>query len=360
MPFSTRTSAEAATAARRSRRSRPRGPEPASAGPGPGGGRPGAMARPRPGVAAGRGGSRRAGRWLQQGGPAPIPLQYGHLAAIPADPGRRSRPGATPSRHRRDERRRPKPSPVPGRAEPTPARSLPDPPTRTRTAVPASRVADRRGRSSRVAARVRVTLVAEVDTLRDGIAGKRSRRGVDVPERLSLLLPGVGSATDPSFLTAAFRSTVIDQTRPPDQVVIVRDGPVAADARRPHRGAGRDEPGPGGRRGARAQRRPRPRARRRAGGLPPRRRRPHGRRRHQPAAPLRRADADHRGGGGHRRVRPARVRRGRRRRRRPPDPADRSRRHPRPARVSPTPSTTPRWSTGGRACRPSAATPTSR
>ena len=46
-------------------------------------------------------------------------------------------------------------------------------------------------------------------------------------ERLSLLLP-VWERDRPDFLDAAFRSTVLDQTRRPDHVVIVRDGPVPA------------------------------------------------------------------------------------------------------------------------------------
>jgi glycosyl transferase family 2 len=44
-------------------------------------------------------------------------------------------------------------------------------------------------------------------------------------EQLSLLLP-VWAGDDPEHLAEAFRSTVLEQTRPPDQVVIVRDGPV--------------------------------------------------------------------------------------------------------------------------------------
>jgi Glycosyl transferase family 2 len=48
-----------------------------------------------------------------------------------------------------------------------------------------------------------------------------------VHERLSLLLP-VWERDRPDFLTAAFRSTVVDQTRRPDHVVVVRDGPVDA------------------------------------------------------------------------------------------------------------------------------------
>ena len=44
-------------------------------------------------------------------------------------------------------------------------------------------------------------------------------------EKLSLLLP-VWAGDRPDFLVAAFVSTVGEQTRPPDQVVIVRDGPV--------------------------------------------------------------------------------------------------------------------------------------
>jgi hypothetical protein len=42
---------------------------------------------------------------------------------------------------------------------------------------------------------------------------------------MSLLLP-VWGRDRPDFLNAAFRSTVVDQTRPPDHVVVVRDGPV--------------------------------------------------------------------------------------------------------------------------------------
>jgi glycosyltransferase involved in cell wall biosynthesis len=46
-----------------------------------------------------------------------------------------------------------------------------------------------------------------------------------VPERLSVLLP-VWAGDRPDYLTVAFESTVAGQTRPPDQVVIVQDGPV--------------------------------------------------------------------------------------------------------------------------------------
>jgi glycosyltransferase involved in cell wall biosynthesis len=46
-------------------------------------------------------------------------------------------------------------------------------------------------------------------------------------EGLSLLLP-VWAGDRPDFLADAFRSSVDAQTRRPDQVVIVRDGPVAA------------------------------------------------------------------------------------------------------------------------------------
>ena len=46
-------------------------------------------------------------------------------------------------------------------------------------------------------------------------------------EALSLLLP-VWSRDRPEFLTAAFCSTVTEQTRRPDHVVLVRDGPVPA------------------------------------------------------------------------------------------------------------------------------------
>jgi glycosyltransferase involved in cell wall biosynthesis len=46
-----------------------------------------------------------------------------------------------------------------------------------------------------------------------------------VPEQFSLLLP-VWAGDRAEFLEAAFRSSVQEQTRPPDHVVIVRDGPV--------------------------------------------------------------------------------------------------------------------------------------
>ncbi|HYO38272.1 MAG TPA: glycosyltransferase [Nocardioidaceae bacterium] len=51
-------------------------------------------------------------------------------------------------------------------------------------------------------------------------------RPVDVrAEAFSLLLP-VWGGDDPAFLRAAFTSSVQDQTRRPDQVVLVQDGPV--------------------------------------------------------------------------------------------------------------------------------------
>jgi glycosyltransferase involved in cell wall biosynthesis len=46
-----------------------------------------------------------------------------------------------------------------------------------------------------------------------------------VPQPFSLLM-AVWSGDDPGFLTDAFRSTVHEQTRRPDQVVLVQDGPV--------------------------------------------------------------------------------------------------------------------------------------
>jgi hypothetical protein len=48
-----------------------------------------------------------------------------------------------------------------------------------------------------------------------------------LPEQLSVLLP-VWAGDDPDHLADAFRSTVQEQTRRPDEVVIVRDGPVPA------------------------------------------------------------------------------------------------------------------------------------
>lgn len=50
-------------------------------------------------------------------------------------------------------------------------------------------------------------------------------------ERLSLLLP-VWAGDQVDFLTEAFRSTVDQQTRRPDEVVVVRDGPVGVDLQR--------------------------------------------------------------------------------------------------------------------------------
>jgi glycosyltransferase involved in cell wall biosynthesis len=55
----------------------------------------------------------------------------------------------------------------------------------------------------------------------------RSRGELALSERLSLLLP-VWAGDRPDFLSDAFRSSVDAQTRRPDQVVIVRDGPVPA------------------------------------------------------------------------------------------------------------------------------------
>lgn len=49
-----------------------------------------------------------------------------------------------------------------------------------------------------------------------------------MPEQFSLLLP-VWAGDRAEFLTAAFRSSVHEQTRRPDHVVIVRDGPVPAE-----------------------------------------------------------------------------------------------------------------------------------
>lgn len=46
-----------------------------------------------------------------------------------------------------------------------------------------------------------------------------------MPEQFSVLLP-IWAGDRPDFLAAAFESTVDGQTRPPDQVVVVQDGPV--------------------------------------------------------------------------------------------------------------------------------------
>jgi glycosyltransferase involved in cell wall biosynthesis len=47
-------------------------------------------------------------------------------------------------------------------------------------------------------------------------------------EEFSLLM-SVWAGDDPDFLAAAYRSVVHDQTRPPDDVVLVQDGPVPPD-----------------------------------------------------------------------------------------------------------------------------------
>lgn len=49
-----------------------------------------------------------------------------------------------------------------------------------------------------------------------------------MPEAFSLLLP-VYSGDKPDYLRRAFRSSVDDQTVRPDQIVIVRDGPIGAE-----------------------------------------------------------------------------------------------------------------------------------
>ena len=127
-----------------------------------------------------------------------------------------------------------------------------------------------------------------------------------------------GTATDPTTSPRRSAPPCIDQTRRPDHVVVVRDGPVAPALARTLAELADTSPvpvdvleldrnvglGPALDAGLAACRHDVVRA--------------DGRRRHQPAAPLRRPDADRRGGGGPRRVRAARVRRGRRRRRRPP------------------------------------------
>ena len=48
-----------------------------------------------------------------------------------------------------------------------------------------------------------------------------------MPEQFSVLLP-IWAGDRPDFLAAAFVSTVDGQTRPPDQVVVVQDGPIGA------------------------------------------------------------------------------------------------------------------------------------
>jgi glycosyltransferase involved in cell wall biosynthesis len=69
----------------------------------------------------------------------------------------------------------------------------------------------------------RVTRIAPVfATQSESVGGEET---FPVTEKLSLLLP-VWAGDRPDFLTEAFRSTVTEQTRRPDHVVIVRDGPV--------------------------------------------------------------------------------------------------------------------------------------
>lgn len=60
-----------------------------------------------------------------------------------------------------------------------------------------------------------------------GGAAVRTEEERALPERFSLLLP-VWAGDRPDFLVEAFRSSVDAQTRRPDHVVIVRDGPVPA------------------------------------------------------------------------------------------------------------------------------------
>jgi glycosyltransferase involved in cell wall biosynthesis len=62
------------------------------------------------------------------------------------------------------------------------------------------------------------------DAARNAARGRKGS-GHAVPEQLSVLLP-IWAGDRPDFLTAAFVSTVDDQTRRPDQVVLVRDGPI--------------------------------------------------------------------------------------------------------------------------------------
>lgn len=69
----------------------------------------------------------------------------------------------------------------------------------------------------------RVTVVARLPRTDRDDAGESE--DPELPEKFSLLLP-VWAGDRPDFLTEAFRSSVEGQTRRPDHVVIVRDGPV--------------------------------------------------------------------------------------------------------------------------------------
>ena len=180
-----------------------------------------------------------------------------------------------------------------------------------------------------------------------------------MPEQFSVLLP-IWAGDRPDFLAAAFESTVDGQTRPPDQVVVVQDGPVGEQlAKRVAELAG-GQPGPGRRAGARAQHRPRAGPGRRAGRLPAPDRGPDGRRRHQRGAPVRRAAARHRVRCGHRRVRAGGVHRRSRSRWWAPAPRRSSRPTSGSGPASRCRSTIRPWSTAATWCWPSAATPTSR
>lgn len=78
---------------------------------------------------------------------------------------------------------------------------------------------------------MRVRVAGELPEGMNGAGGRaatgRSEGSDAVPQGLSVLLP-VWAADRPDRLTAAFRSTVEDQTRRPDQVVLVQDGPIGA------------------------------------------------------------------------------------------------------------------------------------
>jgi GT2 family glycosyltransferase len=75
--------------------------------------------------------------------------------------------------------------------------------------------------------RSNATVLAEAGWPQQARATDEARRTGpgDFPQPFSLLI-AVWAGDDPGFLVDAFRSTVHDQTRRPDQVVLVQDGPV--------------------------------------------------------------------------------------------------------------------------------------
>ena len=80
------------------------------------------------------------------------------------------------------------------------------------------------------------------------------------------LLMSTYAGDRPEFLREAFVSTVVDQTRPPAQVVLVQDGPVGEELGAEIERLKAESPVGGDPRGDAGEPRPRPRARRRPAG----------------------------------------------------------------------------------------------